>query len=77
MSTSTLHSTVVRLLHSGRVLHDSMKRAEMDAIVARHELLVRHMADLVGGRPIEAKSPGRVLSTIYVGDKPLIEVVST
>jgi hypothetical protein len=77
MSTSGLHSTVVRLLYSGRVLRDSMRCAEMVAIVARHELLVRHMADLIGGRPVEAKSAGRVTSTIYVGDKALIEVVST
>lgn len=76
MSTATMHSTVVRMIASGRVLRDSMKRADLMPVFERHEDLVRHMSAIIGGTGVQSRSAATLKSTIFVGGRPMIEVVS-
>ena len=77
MSTTTTHSTVVRMIASGRVLRDSMRRTELLPVFSRHEDLVRNMSAIVGGTGVQSRTAASLKSIIYVGSRPLIEVVSS
>lgn len=68
------YATTVRMLHSGLVLHDSIQGANETAAQVRHEKLVGDMQAIVRGTHVRSREAGRLLSTIFVGGKPLIEV---
>lgn len=71
------YTTTVRLLHSGRVLLDCIRGSDREAICRRHAKLVADMTGVVCGTQTRIDEPGRMLTTIFVHDKPLIEVTTS
>ncbi|HET6720230.1 MAG TPA: hypothetical protein VFH22_11315 [Rhodocyclaceae bacterium] len=68
------YSTTVRMLHSGLVLRDCIHGSDLTALHQRHAKLVDDMAGVVNGTLTRVNEHGRILSTIFVHDRPLIEV---
>lgn len=68
------YATTVRMLHSGLILHDTIRGANEPAAQARHDKLVRDMESVVRGSHVKTQRAGHLLSTIFVSGKPLIEV---
>lgn len=68
------YSTTVRMLHSGLVLRDCIHGSDLTALQQRHAKLVADMAGVVHGTPTRVNEHGRILSTIFVRNRPLIEV---
>lgn len=71
------YSTTVRMLHSGLVLRDCIRSSDLAAIHQRHAKLVADMAGVVRGTQQRINEQGRMLSTIFVHDKALIEVTTS
>lgn len=68
------YSTTVRMLHSGLVLRDCIHGSDLTALQQRHAKLVDDMAGVVHGTQTRVNEHDRILSTIFVHDRPLIEV---
>jgi len=73
----SLYSTTVRMLHSGLVLHDFKSRSDPADARARHEQLVDEMMGVVHGTQTGVWREGSYQSTIFVGNRPLIEVTTS
>lgn len=73
----SLYSTTVRMLHSGLVLHDSKGRSDPAAAQARHDQLVDQMMGVVRGTQTGSRCDDGYRSTIFVGNRALIEVTTS
>ena len=70
-------STTVRMLHTGLVLRDNIRSDRLDALRSRHDQLVSEMTGMVRGTQTQIREHGRLFSTIFVGNKALIEVMTS
>ena len=72
----SLYSTTVRMLHSGLVLHDFKTRSDPADARVRHDQLVDEMMGVVRGTQTGEWREGCYRSTIFVSNRPLIEVTT-
>lgn len=70
------YATTVRMLHSGRVIKDTVRNDGPDRANERHEQLVSDLAAIVRGRSDKECGSGGLRTTILVRGKPLIEVTT-